>query len=43
MNFEHIARHYYMSHETINPTRIVPIGPAIDWWAPHGRGRRSAA
>jgi putative glutathione S-transferase len=43
VNFEHIARHYYMSHETINPTRIVPVGPAIDWWAPHGRGQRSAA
>ena len=43
VNFEHITRHYYMSHETINPTRIVPIGPAIDWRAPHGRARRSAA
>src|SRR5690606_14425739 len=28
-NFEHIKRHYYESHETVNPTRIVPLGPEI--------------
>ena len=28
-NFEHIKRHYYFSHEHINPNRIVPIGPQI--------------
>jgi putative glutathione S-transferase len=33
-----IKRHYYMSHSTINPTRIVPKGPAIDFRTPHGRG-----
>ncbi len=38
VNFEHITKHYYQSHKTVNPTGIVPIGPAIDWWAPHGRG-----
>lgn len=38
INFDHNRRHYYASHESINPTRIVPIGPAIDWTAPHGRG-----
>ncbi|MFT6451224.1 MAG: putative glutathione S-transferase [Halocynthiibacter sp.] len=38
VNFDHITRHYYYSHDTINPHRIVPIGPAIDWLAPHGRG-----
>jgi putative glutathione S-transferase len=27
VNMDHIKRHYYMSHETINPTRIVPVGP----------------
>jgi putative glutathione S-transferase len=43
VRFDHITRHYYMSHETINPRRIVPIGPAIDWLQPHGRERRSAA
>ena len=38
INFDHITRHYYYSHETVNPHRIVPIGPVIDWMAPHGRG-----
>lgn len=33
----HYIRHYHYSHETINPCRIVPIGPVIDWDAPHGR------
>src|SRR6266446_334920 len=30
VNFDHIKRHYYMTHTEINPTRIVPIGPALD-------------
>jgi glutathionyl-hydroquinone reductase len=33
-----IKTHYFASHETINPTRIVPVGPALDFDAPHGRG-----
>jgi putative glutathione S-transferase len=37
VNFDHIKRHYYMTHAAINPTRIVPIGPALDLSAPHGR------
>ena len=37
MNFDHIKRHYYVTHDDINPTRIVPIGPAQDLRAPHGR------
>lgn len=37
VNLDHITRHYHYSHETINPHRIVPIGPEIDWLAPHGR------
>jgi putative glutathione S-transferase len=37
VNFDHIKRHYYMTHDEINPTRIVPIGPALDLDAPHGR------
>jgi putative glutathione S-transferase len=37
VNFDHIKRHYYMTHTEINPTRIVPIGPAIDLTKPHGR------
>jgi putative glutathione S-transferase len=37
VNFDHIKRHYYMTHDEINPTRIVPIGPFLDLTAPHGR------
>jgi putative glutathione S-transferase len=37
VNFDHIKRHYYMTHDDINPTRIVPIGPAQDLTSPHGR------
>ncbi|WP_118132766.1 glutathione S-transferase family protein [Oceanicella sp. SM1341] len=39
VNFDHITRHYHYSHETINPHRIVPIGPDTDWLAPHDRDR----
>jgi putative glutathione S-transferase len=39
VEFDHIKRHYYMTHEQINPTRIVPIGPAQDLSALHGRER----
>ena len=41
VNFDHIKRHYYMTHGEINPTRIVPIGPALDLLAPHGREKFS--
>ncbi|WP_419906105.1 glutathione S-transferase family protein [Hoeflea sp.] len=37
VNMLHIKNHYYMSHETVNPTRIVPKGPEIDLTTPHGR------
>ncbi|WP_108484767.1 glutathione S-transferase family protein [Oceaniglobus ichthyenteri] len=37
INFDHIVRHYHYSHDTINPNRIIPINPVIDWMAPHGR------
>lgn len=37
-NFDHIVRHYHYSHDTINPNRIIPINPVIDWMQPHGRG-----
>lgn len=30
VNFDHIKRHYYVTHDDINPTRIVPIGPILD-------------
>jgi putative glutathione S-transferase len=32
VDFDHIKRHYYVTHDEINPTRIVPIGPALSWW-----------
>ena len=41
VRMDHIKRHYYGSHETVNPTRIVPAGPEIDYTAPHGRERLS--
>ncbi|MBZ9723355.1 glutathione S-transferase family protein [Mesorhizobium sp. B2-4-18] len=45
VNLRHIKAHYYGSHETINPTRIVPVGPTLDYGAPHDRARfgRAAA
>ena len=39
VNLDHIKRHYYGSHRQINPTGIVPLGPALDFCAPHDRGR----
>jgi putative glutathione S-transferase len=39
VNFDHIKRHYYMTHEKINPSRIVPIGPILDLTREHGRAR----
>ena len=39
VNFDHIKRHYYITHDDINPTRIVPIGPVLDLSRPHGRER----
>jgi len=38
VNFNHITGHYHRSHATINPHRIVPINPVINWAEPHGRG-----
>jgi putative glutathione S-transferase len=37
VDFGHIKRHYYMSHPWLNPTRIVPIGPALDLSPPGSR------
>jgi len=42
VNFDHIKRHYYFTHDDINPTRIVPIGPAMDLTKLHGRERLGA-
>jgi putative glutathione S-transferase len=37
VRFDHIVRHYHYSHESINPHRIIPINPVLDWDAAHGR------
>ena len=39
LDVDYCKRHYYGSHESINPHRIVPIGPEIDYSAPHDRAR----
>ncbi len=40
VNFDHIKRHYYITHDEINPTRIVPIGPDLSGLnLPHHRQR----
>lgn len=39
VDFAHIKEHYYRSHVQVNPTRIVPAGPQIDFLRPHGRER----
>jgi glutathionyl-hydroquinone reductase len=39
VNMDHIKRHYYGSQRHVNPTGIVPLGPQLDFLAPHDRGR----
>ena len=39
VSLEQIKRHYYGSQRKVNPTGIVPIGPLLDFTAPHDRGR----
>ena len=39
VNFAHIKQHYYGSHATINPSRVVPLGPHQDFTLPHDRDR----
>ena len=41
VDFDHIKRHYYMTHPEINPTKIVPVGPNFKFDAPHNRARLS--
>jgi len=41
VNIDHIKRHYYMTHEEINPARIVPLGPIVDLTRPPGRQKVS--
>jgi putative glutathione S-transferase len=37
VDMDHIKRHYYVTHRSINPTGVVPLGPVQDLDAPHGR------
>jgi len=37
VNFHHIRNHYYRSHPHVNPARVVPAGPRLDFDAPHDR------
>ncbi|MBK3392456.1 glutathione S-transferase family protein [Psychrobacter sp. M9-54-1] len=39
VSIEHIKAHYYTSHANINPTRIIPVGPLLDFNEPHDRAR----
>jgi len=39
VNIDHVKRHYYASHRQINPSGIVPLGPELNFTAPHDRGR----
>ncbi len=39
VHIDFIKRHYYGSHANLNPSRIVPIGPDIDYWELHDRDR----
>ena len=43
VNMNHIVRHYHFSHDSINPHRIIPVNPALDYLEPHGRDQRPAA
>jgi putative glutathione S-transferase len=42
VNMDHITRHYYKTHGDVNPKRLVPIGPDIDFTEPHDRDRLPA-
>lgn len=39
VNMKHIKEHYYRSHDTINPTEVVPAGPVLNLDGPHQRGQ----
>lgn len=43
VDMDHIRYHYHASHDTVNPHRIVPAGPSIDFTTPHGREAFAAA
>ena len=37
VRMDNIKNHYHISHTSINPSGVVPVGPNIDWLLPHGR------
>jgi putative glutathione S-transferase len=41
VNLDYTKRHYYTSHESINPTRIIPKGPILNLDEPHDREHRA--
>jgi len=43
VNLDHIKRHYYWSHDSVNPKRIIALGPEIDYATPHNRNKFAAA
>ena len=38
VNMDHIKRHYFITHQSLNRTGIVPAGPVLDFYESHGRG-----
>ena len=38
VSMEQIKVHYYTTHDMLNPSRIIPAGPDLDWTSPHNRG-----
>ena len=43
VNLNHIVRHYHYSHDGINPHRIIPVNPVLDYLEPHGRDQHPVA
>lgn len=39
VDLDHIKQHYYRSHPSLNPRGLIPLGPALEFDAPHGRER----
>ncbi|MFD2177231.1 glutathione S-transferase family protein [Veronia pacifica] len=42
VNIQYIKEHYYRSHETINPSRVIPVGPDLDFTSAHNREAKSS-
>ncbi|MDH5518408.1 MAG: glutathione S-transferase family protein [Gammaproteobacteria bacterium] len=43
IDIDYCKRHYYVSHTSVNPTQIIPKGPALDFMAPHNRAEKFGA